>query len=530
MSLAHDYLNAIVRRRREPMEPLEFEPDWNDKPRKFKVYEDATSFPLPTREALPPATVAAGLDPSPRTGTFTVARLGQMLRESYGMLGRRLGVQGNNDRLTLPRYHNAVYHRGTASGGGLYPAEIYWVRGRSTGTMPGVHSYSPPHHSMERLLVGDVSGQVRDAVPGLEGDQFLLVGIKFWKNAFKYNSFSYHVVTMDLGALLGSWQTWARAHGIELRPRLSFDELRLNRLLGLDTAMESVMAVVPLPGALPDGHDGHDRAAGGHGAGDGARVRMRESERSKTVIRFPATEAVHASIVADTTPVDETSLIGARPVVPHSEDWLPLPPPRPLTADLSTTLRSRRSSFGRFSARPALRQAEFSALLHAGSRAGALASDAKRGDGGPALTRLVAFVNHVDGLSSGVYHHDAERHAIALVQDGDPGLFLQRNYFLSNYNLEQAAAVLVVLARPGAAMDTIGPRGYRYVNAEVGAVAQAVYTASAALGVGCGAALGFDNVSFAEQLDLSGTGEWPLLLLMVGNERRGEPDFDYRLD
>ena len=76
--------------------------------------------------------------------------------------------------------------------------------------------------------------------------------------------------------------------------------------------------------------------------------------------------------------------------------------------------------------------------------------------------------------------------------------------------------------------DLVGPRGYRRVNAEVGAVTQSVYLACAALDVGCGAALGFDNVSYQEELQITDETEWPLLILMIGHEREGQPEFVYR--
>ncbi|KAB2339980.1 SagB family peptide dehydrogenase [Actinomadura rudentiformis] len=545
MSVVNDYVNAIVRRRREPMEPFGFEPDWADKPRRHKVYPGAVRFPLPDGRCGEGAALDTGLRPAPAGGRFTLDTLAGMLRDSYGLLGRRLGVQANNDEEMLPRYRSAVWWRGTASGGGMYPAEIYWVCGPRGPMVPGVYYYSTPHHAMQRLLAGDVVDQVR-ATLGDDGaagstDQFLLVSLKFWKNAFKYNSFCYHVVTMDVGTLLGTWQMWSRAHGLALRPMLHFDEPALNRLLALQTRAESVFAVVPLPWTEP-GTPGKPDAAPARQA----RVTLQENERSRRVIRFPLVEEVHAEIVADhrPRPTAEELALAAAVIPPYGNGGrghesgrgldgdsgrLVLPPAEPLKATVPASLRARRSSFGRFSGHRPLTQAELSAVLAAGTAGGRLVSDVKDGDGGPALTRLVVFTNHVGGMPRGGYAYDPARNELGVVSPGDAAQFLQHNYFLPNYNLEQAAAALVVLARPEAALEAAGPRGYRYVNAEVGAVAQAVYTACAALGIGCGAALGFDNVSYAERLGLEGTGEWPLLLLMIGNERPGEPNIDHRI-
>ncbi len=134
------------------------------------------------------------------------------------------------------------------------------------------------------------------------------------------------------------------------------------------------------------------------------------------------------------------------------------------------------------------------------------------------------------GLAEGVYDYDPDTGGLGVIVAEPIGQRLQRNYFLDNYNLEQAAAVIAVMARPPIAIAHLGERGYRAVNAEVGAITQGVYLAATGLGLGCGAALGFDNVSLAEPppstLD---AGEWPLIILMVGPERDETANVDYRL-
>ncbi|MCL7021224.1 hypothetical protein K6C39_22395, partial [Vibrio vulnificus] len=183
-------------------------------------------------------------------GRFDLAALSGLLRDSYGLTGRRLGVQANTDLSALPNYPMANWSRGTASGGGLYPVAVYWASGAAGPGLPGLHYYSARHHGMRRLLTGDVTGEIRAALgaeaPGAAAtDQYLVLGIKYWQNAFKYNSFSFHAVSMDLGALLGTWRLWARARGLEIEPALWFDEARLQRLLGVEPEAEGVFAVVP---------------------------------------------------------------------------------------------------------------------------------------------------------------------------------------------------------------------------------------------------------------------------------------------
>ncbi|MGW1142411.1 nitroreductase family protein, partial [Streptomyces zhihengii] len=213
----------------------------------------------------------------------------------------------------------------------------------------------------------------------------------------------------------------------------------------------------------------------------------------------------------------------ARPGAPE----VPLPAARPMDTDVRTALRRRRSSFGRFDAQRPVAADQLAACLAAAAAGARLGGDTGGDD--VRLAKLYAFVNHVEGLAPGSYEYDPGTRGLRLISEERPGAFLQKNYFLSNYNLEQAGAVLVPTVRTAAVLDAVGDRGYRLVNATVGAVSQAVYTASSALGLGCGVALGFDNISYIEELGLDGTGEAPLLIMLIGNERPGPADFRYEI-
>ncbi|MGW1072829.1 SagB family peptide dehydrogenase [Streptomyces sp. NPDC002537] len=524
MGYAHDYASAIMHRGRIPMEPAGFVPDWSDRPRKGKFYPGAESFPLPEGGSDPSATVRKGVFAGPREEPFTLPLLGGMLLDSYGRTGRRLGVQANTDLPSLPCYTDANWSRGSASGGGLYPVTVYWVSGPGGPLTPGVYHYSTTHHAMQRLLAGDVSAEVREAAGlGMTTDQFLVIGVKFWQNAFKYNSFCMHAVSMDVGAALQTWRMWAGARGLRVEPVLWFDEERLVRLLGLDVMEEGVFAVVPLS------WEGGPATATGRPAGPAPRVRRAESERSRKVIAFETVRRIQAATVENAADRPAPGALAPAAVLPepaHGER-VALPEPPPLDMEVRQALRRRRSSFGRFDAQHPLEAGKLAAVLDAAAAA-SVGGDAT-GPDGPPLARLYVFVNHVEGVAPGAYAYVPDTRELRLVKPGPPGGFLQRNYFLSNYNLEQAGAVVVPAVRTAAVLDAVGDRGYRLVNATVGAVAQTFYTAATALGVGSGVALGYDTVSFVEELDLAGSGEAPLLIMLIGHERPGSADFRYEI-
>ncbi|MFJ3722927.1 SagB family peptide dehydrogenase [Streptomyces sp. NPDC090045] len=520
MGYAHVYAHAIMHRGRVPMEPADFVPDWADRPRKAKFHPDAETIPLPT--ALPDA-VAQGAPEG-----FTLPLLSGLLRDSYGLTGRRLAVQANTDLAALPHYTHANWSRGTASGGGLYPVGIHWAAGPGGPLTPGLYHYAPHQHGLRRLLTGDVTGQVREALgPGAgaaaEATQYLVLSVKYWQNAFKYNSFSFHAVSMDVGALVQTWRLWAAQYGLRIDPVLWFDEERLARLLGVAAEEEGVFAVVPLTWE----GDGTPPAGGGGVTADAA-VRHRDVERSRRVLVFETLLRIHEATAGRAADRPAAGLLDrAAAFPPRGADPLPLPTPPAAPADTGRALRERRSSFGRFDASRPVAAGQFAAAL-ADCAATRYGTEAERPDG-PPLTSLYAFVNHVEGIAPGAYAYDPAAHTLRLVKPGPPGPFLQRTYFLSNYNLEQAGAVLVPTVRTTAVLDTVGDRGYRLVGGTIGAVAQTFYTTAAALGLGAGVALGFDNIAYIEELGLTGTDEAPLLIMLLGHERPRPADFRHEI-
>ncbi|MFI9639329.1 nitroreductase family protein [Micromonospora sp. NPDC051925] len=557
-SYAYEYASMILRRNRVPMPPADFAPNWADKPRPTKHYPGALSFPLPDAPPLPSATVGAGIAAAPADEPFSLPVLGAMLRDSYGLIGRRLAIQANTDVHGYPWYARANWHRGTASGGGLYPCSIYWVAGPGAELCPGVYHYACQPHTMQRLLAGDVTGRVRAAL-GLPTDatQFLVIGVKYWANAFKYNSFAYHAVSMDVGTLLQTWRLWAGGQRRRIEPRFWFDQAALGRLLGLPPDEEGLFAVVPLtwtasPPADPSARrhvttaedtalaegtatagtaaaDGTGRAEGDVAAVGEVAVRRRDRERSRVVLTFEATQRIHRATaqVAAHRPAAGALASAAATPTPDGGDRVDLPPPSPLETPVRTALSRRRSSFGRFDGSVPMPQADLAALLTAAHAARLPTEITEAADGG--LAKFYVFVNHVRGMTPGSYEYDPARHQLRVVRSTPPGLFLQRNYFLPNYNLEQAAVVVVPTVRVPAVLDAVGPRGYNVVNATIGAVAQTFYTAAAALDLGCGVALGFDGVSYVEELELAATGETPLLIMLAGHERVLPTDYRHEL-
>lgn len=523
-----DYVEAVFRRGREPMEPVGFQPNWADQPSRHKTYLDVPRFPMPEGSGASLGSAADVLFGSPpatdRSPLWTLESLATLLRLSYGQLDRRLRVSWNQDSHVRVFYQESLWGRGTASGGGMYPLEVYWVAGTGASMMPGVYHYSTAHHAFERLVIGDLSDEVRAACDGAgKSDSFLLITTRFWKNSFKYNSFCYHVVTQDCGAMLGSFELIARGLGRRLERVLWFDDQRLNDLLGLNTSEESVLAVVPTPFARSDGTPTAEPTRG-------RLIDRPYFERSKVTLQFEQVEQVHQAVLADRRPRPDAGLAaGLRPIPPTAlaEVSLPAPAAGDLGRTLGEALRSRHTSFGSFVGSQPLNLDELASILAGTTSARSYSSDVAAAEIG--FTGLYVMANRVTGLPSGAYRYDQDGHRLQVVQERPIADYLQRNYYLSNYNLDQVGAVLAISARWASTIGAFGNRGYRVLNSEVGAVAQTAYVAAAAAGVGCGAVLGFDNIAIDEVLGLDGSDERTFLFVLLGHERADRADFDYSL-
>ncbi len=529
-SVVTRYVESVFRRGREPMEPIGFSPDWADQPSRHKTYLGVRRFPLPPGADLPLAGTGDALFGDPPEGSgppWTLDSLAGMLRLCYGVLDRRLRVSWNQDSHVRVLYPEALWGRGAASGGGMYPLEVYWAAGPGSPLTPGLYHYSTAHHAFERLVAGDPTDEVRAACgPGPAhgtADGYLLVAVRFWKNSFKYNSFCYHVVTQDVGALLAGWEVVARATGRRLSRVLWFDDERLNRLLGFRTHEESVLAVVPLPCAPPADHA---VAA----AGQDWTVDRSCFERSARTRVFEQVEQVHRAVLGDRRERPDPESARALVPVPRPSDvQVPLPPllNGRLGRGVGQVLRSRRTSFGSFVRTRLLGLDELGTVL-AGTVAGQrYTADVVPEDVG--LTGLYVLANRVDGLPSGTYRYDAAGHRLRVVREMPLAEKLQRSYYLTNYNLEQVGAVLAISGLWRSTLETYGARGYRVLNAEVGGLAQTAYTTAAALGVGCGVVLGFDNIAIDEAVGLADGDERTFLFVLLGHERADRADYDYRL-
>lgn len=543
VQICREYLAWIMQRGvRSTGHPLsrpdDFIVDWDDEPSRFKLYQNATRQALPYRlpaQTVPLAELASAQRVAAQPERLSYEQLSTLLLLTNGLLRRKLDINWSQDNHERHSHVGSAYSRPAASGGGMYPFELYLVAGTEQAVLPGVYHYDGAHHALAQLALGDTLPQVRAATfahpPAQATSLCVILSINFWKNYFKYHNFSYQLVTQDLGCALAALQLAASALGIGVEFILWFKDELLNRILGLQTLDESVFAVVALKAGPASEAEGPLAQSVTDTPASPASAKL-SYQRSKRVFRLPEMEKVHQSALVQDEPRPPLSVLSEARCADLSvtaASW-PLPPPAPelLASDLIDVFHARRSSWGRMTAQPAMSLPHLATALWFAASGQDHACDLKPADSGMRWTRLMLIVNHVQGVPAGAYAYDAAQHCLKLAREGDFALALQQSYFLDNYNLEQAAAVVAIVGDPANMFETFGNRGLRLMNAEVGFVAQFFYMA-AAMSHGCGALLGFDNVAINGLLGLAGTSQTSLLLVAIGCERAAAGDFDFKL-
>lgn len=508
-----DYVHAVRTRWTDPVAPPGFVPDWADRPAPHTYYPRTERLPLPLHTA----------GATTRRGGYDVPLLGSFLQLSAGVLSRRWEIDRSPDRARTESVTGARWGRGTPSGGGAYPLELYLAAGPSAPVPAGIHHYASGLHALERVAAADPVPRIRAALRTPCGDPdggFLLCVLRFWKSAYKYNNFAYHLMLHDLGAFLGTWDLLCREHGTEARPRLHFDDASLSRLVGLEPADAGVLAVLPLPWA-EHGADApqHGSVAPSHDPGPARPVRVAPYGRSRRTREFPMVTAVHRA-TSTTEDGDRSSLTEPPEAAAAKELPLPALTDNPRTAPVADALARRVSANGRFNG---VRPVELSAL-------GELLAAATQGppyvlhDG----TRIRLAAHRVTGLAPGVYDYLPGRRALAPVPV-DPPTLDERVYALSNYSVGQAAVTLVPHWHPERTVTRAGPRAYRYAAFAAGASAQRIQVAATRAGLASGIVLGFQGPVLEAALGLDADGRHALLCVFLGHRQEGEARLDDRL-
>ena len=489
--------------------------DFDNKPRPYKVYEDADreSLPDPGRPQWPATLDVLGASAGDAGGSAgATATLSRLCHYAAGVTRR------------VERGGHEVAFRAAACTGALYHVDLYLVCGDLSDVDAGVYHYEPHTHSLDVLRRGDYRGVVDEATGradrAADAPVTVVATSTWWRNAWKYRARTYRHAFWDAGTLLANLLAGATAEGLPASVVTGFADGRLGDLLGVAPEREAPVAAVPL-GAGDDPPD----------APEVDPLSLSTRPLSPDEKQFPLiVGAYEASTLSDSDAVrewraagvDAASGDGVGSAPPGDGDRASLDPvgsSRAVRTPLDWTVR-RRGSCREF-AREALNARKVATVF---DRAlSDFPMDVRAADG-PALqyNDLFVVVNDVADVPSGAYHYVGGRESEAgrgfELERLRDGTFRRRvgELALGQRLAADAGVCAFFLADLDAVTDRLGDRGYRAAQLEAGLAAGRLYLAAYAHSDLGATGLTFYDDAVTDFFEPRADGRAPMFLWTLG--------------
>lgn len=324
------------------------------------------------------------------------------------------------------------------SSGNLHPTEFHFAACGLAGWEDGLYHYRPSSHMAEQRARGCVLADVTEAPLCV-----VLTSI-FWREAWKYRARAYRYVNHDLGHAMAALQYAAGALGWPSLVRGLFRDEDVRGALRPAPDEEPMLLVELWPPAEARRPQPPEWTPG------------EPNRLSPEVIEYPEIARIHAATLGCTAPA---------PVLqPRVERW-----PHGNYAALA---RRRRSALDFLPAGRILPRAAFDAMLD-------LLDAPLAADWQERFVEPWLFVHRVEGLEPGLYRRSGG--ALERVRAGDQRVTaaaLSLGQDLAGNSCFTASFV----ADLGRACAMFGPRGYRFVHHEAGALGQRLYLTAEAFG------------------------------------------------
>jgi SagB-type dehydrogenase family enzyme len=142
---------------------------------------------------------------------------------------------------------------------------------------------------------------------------------------------------------------------------------------------------------------------------------------------------------------------------------------------------------------------------------------------------LYPLVNRCDGLAPGLYHYDAQSHALGLVSEPDPRTILLAEYAKRTAIMDtMPQVVLLVTARFDRSMWKYESMAYALSLKHVGVLYEATYLAATAMGLAVCALGGGNSDAFAAASGIDPLVEATVGEMVIGSRPAHLPDDDWR--
>lgn len=436
--------------------------DWKNQPKVFKTYEGLPQVQMPRDASFEEKDFfgfyASPALKKPHRKIHDVEALSRILRLTCTLTAQARQTDG------------MFYFRSAASAGALYPTEIYAVSEGLEGLDAGLYHFSIGDHSLVKLRKGRFSGWIDTHVTsdgkGPSPLIFCFTAI-FFRSAWKYRKRAYRYHLLDTGHALENLSLALLFEGYRFDISFDFEDVALNRFLGLDEDCEVALALCRVggPEEVVKTHPVPDVEALPASIKTASRV-------SPDEFKVPEIKAVHHAGYAQKhdagTKPDMQKALGLRSGTPFKI---------PQEIVTQKTLPYPRNLFERRSSRNFVGNSFGSGDFHAVLR---VLNDSLGPYSNTVCTGFLA--SGVASVADGFYLLGEE--GFGLVK---AGRFTSE---MAHICLDQgwmagAELHVVFMSHLEMLQTTWGARGYRYAMLKAGCLGERLYLAASALGLGC---------------------------------------------
>ncbi|SFS53131.1 SagB family peptide dehydrogenase [Marininema halotolerans] len=504
----------------EKVLPSDWEIDWANAPRPYKLYHEQPEVDLP-------GNVPLTLEEAPTHSLTELQRFSYFLWYVYGL----------NHCIETPDFMGGspVLRRYVPSGGALYPTELYTYL-KIEGLEEGIYHYNVAHHRLVLLRKGNYDALLMQMLGGRcnvkECSGVILVSTMFWKNFFKYHNFSYRLQGLDAGVVIGQLNEVAERLSYSTAVYYCFLDRGVNRLFGIHEEEESAYALLPLyqstlkeEGRIKD----DPSATSDQLCQQIPELSLKTSSPEKKFGEYPMLIAMNKAAMLDSSrdfPRPEQEKNGKRTRNggeggEEKSSRILFSEKKPLIYDFVKVCRQRFSPGMDF----VLDKVEPEHLGQLCKEVAPLLGD-HNGEGGRKLWEdvdqplfLYISLYGVKGIPNGAYFYDGDHHGLKQLRTGDQRLWLQQGMTLHNVNLTQVPLCFHIAGMKDFGHDRLGERGYRMNQMKAGIIVQRLLLTATALGWAGHPLLGFNSSLCDSLYNLSTCDQTCFIQIPVGPYR-----------
>ncbi|MBI1630696.1 SagB family peptide dehydrogenase [Bacillus safensis] len=460
------------------------------KPINFKIYPNynhinlETDFPISQNEV--------------ENNDYSVfQQLSYMLWYTYGLINYNWLT--NKSKLNTGE-SISFFRRSVASGGGLYPGELYvYITGISEMDS-GIYYFDVTGPRLVCLRKGNFDQYIHEALNEGGKGIYIFITSFYWKNFFKYLNFSYRLQGLDIGAIVGQVYIMSKIFGFQSTTKYLFNDNALNSLLGIDISEETTYAAVKLE--ITNKLTYRDNKVVNPITKRNQLDFLKHSYTPPNHL-YPEIKELNCLIANDS--IFNTGFTNNLVYYREDIDY-------PYPYDLLYASRNRVSPGENFLF-DQLDCEQVRNILDMSLQKNFRVDVPIKEYHSFRFVKLYFYANNVKGLAKGYYFYDQLNQNFILVKRGDFAFNIQRNLTRKNFNLTELPLIIHVASNINYYLKNMNLRGYRAVQMEAGRIMHQIQLNAAGINLGSHPMLSYQGENLERMFDVS---ENILIQLAIG--------------